>query len=59
MSRRKPRSPGVSLQGRAAGLHRYDDEIKSDGGKKHLHSRIRQSAKRALRRELACGQDTL
>lgn len=41
MSRRKPRSPGVSLRGRAAGFHRYDDEVRWDGGKTLLRRRVR------------------
>ncbi|MFF2571106.1 hypothetical protein [Streptomyces sp. NPDC058084] len=50
-SRRRPRSPGVSLGNRAIGLHHYRDEISSfDGGKKHLHRRVRGHGKAALRR---------
>lgn len=49
MSRRKPRSPGVSLRGRA-GFHRYHDEIRADGGKRYLHRRVRALGKAALRR---------
>jgi len=47
MARRKPRSPGVMLRGRAAGLHYWDDEVTADGGK------IR------LRRERAAFQQSL
>ncbi|MER5302235.1 hypothetical protein ABT039_22630 [Streptomyces lasiicapitis] len=50
MSRRKPRSPGVSLGNRAAGFHRYNDEIHHDGGKRYLHRRVRGMAKATLRR---------
>lgn len=50
MSRRKPRSPGVSLRGRALGLHFYDDEAKTDGGKRLLRRRVRSMGKAALRR---------
>ncbi|MDX3165915.1 hypothetical protein PV516_19195 [Streptomyces scabiei] len=50
MSRRKPRSPGVSLGNRAAGFHRYVDEIGHDGGKRLLHRRVRSFGKEALRR---------
>lgn len=53
-NRRKIHSPsvGVMLQGRAAGLHRWDDEIASDGGKKKLHRMIRAREKAALKRAL-------
>lgn len=50
MSRRKPRSPGVSLGNRAAGFHRYNDEIKADGGKTYLRRRVRKLGKTTLRR---------
>ncbi|MEJ8654846.1 hypothetical protein WKI65_44115 [Streptomyces sp. MS1.AVA.3] len=50
MSRRKPRSPGVSLRGRGAGFHRYDDEVRADGGKRYLHRRVRAFGKADLRR---------
>ncbi|MER0443084.1 hypothetical protein ABR738_00585 [Streptomyces sp. Edi4] len=49
-SRRSPRSPGVSLGNRAAGFHRYTDEVGFDGGKKYLHRRVRFQGKAALRR---------
>lgn len=49
-SRRRPRSPGVSLGNRAAGFHRYTDEIAVDGGKRHLHRRVRGHGKALLRR---------
>jgi hypothetical protein len=69
MARYKPRNPGtkqprrrdhspstgVMLQGRAAGLHRWDDEIRSDGGKQKLHGRVRARMKSALRRALRRG----
>ncbi|MEV8336501.1 hypothetical protein [Streptomyces niveus] len=41
MSRRKPRSVGVILSGRAAGLHRYRGEVGADGGKGKLRRRVR------------------
>lgn len=50
MSRRKPRSAGVSLGNRAAGFHRYDDETQADGGKTYLRRRVRQHGKAVLRR---------
>lgn len=50
MSRRKPRSPGVSLRGRALGYGFYDDEAKTDGGKRLLRRRVRFMDKVALRR---------
>ena len=53
MSRKKPRSPGISLRGRAAGPHHYDDEIEWDGGKTKLRRRVRRIGKAAWRRELA------
>lgn len=53
MSRRKPRSPGVMLRGRAAGLHYWDDEVTADGGKARLHRQIRHAEKTAVRREAA------
>lgn len=57
--RRRSHSPsvGVMLQGRAAGLGYWDDEIHHDGGKKKLHRRIRAREKNALRRALSKGQD--
>lgn len=51
MSRRKPRSLGVSLRGRAAGLHRYRDEISADGGKRYLVRRVRRILRDTDRRE--------
>ncbi|MGW0836562.1 hypothetical protein [Streptomyces prunicolor] len=51
-NRRRPRSPGVMLRGRAVGLHYWDDEIHADGGKAKLHRRVRQHEKTELRREL-------
>lgn len=53
-SRRRIHSPstGVMLQGRAAGLGYWDDEIRHDGGKKKLHRRVRAREKAALRRAL-------
>ncbi len=50
MSRKKPRSPGVSLGNRAAGFHRYDDEIHHDGGKAKEHRRIRHQLRDETRR---------
>lgn len=50
MSRKKPRSPGVSLRGRAAGFHRYDDETSADGGKRYLRHRVRQFLRAETRR---------
>ncbi|MFF2411801.1 hypothetical protein [Streptomyces sp. NPDC058092] len=52
MARRKPRSPGVMLRNRAAGLHRYDDEIGFDGGKAKLHREVRRTERNQLRRDL-------
>ncbi|WP_331756305.1 hypothetical protein OHA04_45390 (plasmid) [Streptomyces sp. NBC_01590] len=52
MARRKPRSPGVMLRNRAAGLHRYDDEMDWDGGKAKLHRQIRRTERNQLRRDL-------
>lgn len=52
MSRRKPRSPGVILRGRAVGPHRYDDEVSADGGKAKLHRQVRRAERLALRREI-------
>lgn len=51
MSRRKPRSPGVSLRGRAAGSHYYDDEITADGGKAKLHRQVRRIERAETRRD--------
>jgi hypothetical protein len=52
MSRKKPRSAGVSLAGRAIGLHYWDDETSADGGKKKLHRLVRSREKAALLRAL-------
>ncbi|MFJ1993011.1 hypothetical protein [Streptomyces asiaticus] len=52
MSKRKPRSPGVILRGRAAGPHRYDDEINTDGGKAKLHRQVRRAERHALRLQI-------
>ncbi|MFF9204376.1 hypothetical protein ACF1AE_21655 [Streptomyces sp. NPDC014986] len=49
MSRRKPRSRGVSLRGRAAGFHRYRDEAGADGGKRYLRHVVRARGKAELR----------
>jgi hypothetical protein len=46
-----PRSPGVILRGRAAGLWRFDDEINWDGGKAKLHRRVRRLERLRWRRE--------
>lgn len=51
MSRRKPRSPGVILRGRAAGLHYWDDEMTADGGKARLHRQVRHAERAQLLRE--------
>jgi hypothetical protein len=53
MSRRRPRSPGVSLRGRAAGFHRYGDETRADGGKRYLRAVVRHNGKADLRRTIA------
>lgn len=52
MARRKPRSPGVILRGRAAGLHYWDDETRADGGKARLHRQVRRVERDRLRRAL-------
>jgi hypothetical protein len=52
MSRRKPRSPGVMLRGRAAGFHRYDDETSADGGKAKLRRQVRRTERDNLRRTI-------
>ncbi|WP_333745582.1 hypothetical protein [Streptomyces sp. IBSBF 2950] len=49
MSRRKPRSLGVSLGNGAAGRNRFRSEIGVDGGKRYLHRRVRALGKAALR----------
>lgn len=57
MSRKKPRSAGVSLAGRALGLRYWDDETSADGGKRRLHRLVRAREKNTLRRALAKGDD--
>jgi hypothetical protein len=47
------RSTGVILRGRADGLHLYDDEISTDGGKAKLHRMTRRLEDRAWRAEAA------
>lgn len=63
MSRKKPRSPGVSLGNRAAGFHRYADEIGVDGGKAKEHRRIRRllqiETRRIVAEETQTGVDTV
>ncbi|WP_046248083.1 hypothetical protein [Streptomyces sp. MBT28] len=49
MARKKPRSPGVSLGNRAAGLHRYTDEIAWEGGKDKARRRVRANTRRETR----------
>lgn len=49
MSRRKPRSRGVSLRGRALGFHFYRDEVRADGGKRYLRHIVRARGKAELR----------
>lgn len=48
-NKRKPRSPGVMLQGRLPlrGNY-YAAEIHADGGKAKLHRQVRQAEKRAV-----------
>lgn len=57
--RRKLRSPsvGVMLQGRAIGLHYWDDEVSADGGKKKLHRIVRAREKAAIQKALRNGSD--
>lgn len=50
MSRKKPRSPGVSLGNRAAGLHNYTDELREEGGKSKVRRRVRLFIRRETRR---------
>ncbi|MFD5881037.1 hypothetical protein [Streptomyces yangpuensis] len=50
MSRRKPRSSGISLGNRATGYGMYDDEMNADGGKRYLRRRVRGRGKTTLRR---------
>lgn len=56
MARRKPRSPGVMLRGRAAGLHYWADEVSADGGKAKLRRQVRHAEARELRRTIAKGE---
>ncbi|MFC8570721.1 hypothetical protein ACFUIW_33690 [Streptomyces sp. NPDC057245] len=49
MSRRKPRSRGVSLRGRAVGPHRSRSEARVDGGKRYLRHVVRARGKAELR----------
>jgi hypothetical protein len=62
MARKKPRSPGVSLGNRAAGLHRYTDEMPWEGGKDKVRRRVRAITRRETRNivseELADGDHT-
>lgn len=53
MSRKKPRSPGVSLGNRAAGLHRWADEMVWEGGKARVRRRVRAVTRRATRKIVA------
>jgi hypothetical protein len=46
-------SKGVSLRNRAAGLHRWRDETKADGGIRYLRHCVRARGKLALRRLIA------
>ncbi len=46
-------SRGVILRNRAAGPHRYRDEVECDGGKVKMRRQVRRSEKDALRREWA------
>lgn len=55
MSRKKPRPAGVSLAGRALGLHYWDDETHADGGKDKLHRIVRAREKTALDRAIRKG----
>lgn len=57
MARRKPRSPGVMLRGRAAGLHYWDDEVTADGGKTRLRRTVRRRERAAFRRALHAEHD--
>lgn len=49
MSRRKPRSRGVSLRGRAVGPHRFRRDAQVDGGKRYLRHVVRARGKAELR----------
>ena len=46
-------SQGVSLAGRAAGLHRYRDEVSAEGGKTAMRRRVRRIGRQAWRAEAA------
>ncbi len=50
MSRKKPRSPGVSLGNRALGLHNYTDELPEEGGKRKARRRVRLLTRTETRR---------
>ncbi|MFG3336881.1 hypothetical protein ACGFZZ_33300 [Streptomyces tendae] len=49
MSRRRPRSRGVSLRGRAVGPHRFRSDVSADGGKRYLRHVVRARGKAELR----------
>jgi len=53
MARKRPRSPGVSLGNRAAGLHRYADEMRWEGGKTKVRRRVRAMTREETRRIVA------
>lgn len=53
--RRRQRSPGVMLRGRAAGHGHWDDEVDYDGGKKILRRYVRRIERHRFRRDLASG----
>ena len=59
MARRKTRSPGVMLRGRAAGLHYWDDEVAADGGKKRLRRIVRRRERQAFLRDLRTDREGL
>lgn len=46
-------SRGVMLRSRAAGPHRYRDEVVSDGGKIKLRRQVRRAENARWRREVA------
>lgn len=48
-NRRRPRSPGVALRGRALGLGYWDDEVTADGGKRKARRLARARGKAAIR----------
>jgi len=53
--RRRPNgrhSHGVSLANRAAGFHRYRDEVSAEGGKTAMRRRVRRTGRQAWRAEL-------